>query len=52
MEIVYNISDVKKFDQEVNSIRKGMISQTLIQFNSIQFISCSVDPKGVVTHRI
>jgi len=22
------------------------------QFNSIQFISCSVDPKGVLTHRI
>jgi hypothetical protein len=21
-------------------------------FNSIQFISCSVDPKGVLTHRI
>jgi hypothetical protein len=30
MEIAYNISDVKKFYQEVNSIRKGMISQTLL----------------------
>ena len=25
---------------------------TLIQFSSIQFISCSVDPKRVVTHRM
>ena len=30
MEIAYNISDVKKFYQEVNSIRRGMISQTLL----------------------
>jgi len=30
MEISYNINDAKKFYQEVNSIRKGLLSQTLL----------------------
>jgi hypothetical protein len=30
MEIAYNISDVKKFYQEGNSIRKRLVSRTLL----------------------
>jgi hypothetical protein len=30
MEIAYNINDAKKFYLKVNSIRKGLMSQTLL----------------------